>query len=219
MDSIRHIIFDFGNVLINLDFDDSKIAFAMLLGIEGAVHTKQKLDESGIFPQYERGEVSEKTFFQAFRDASGQQGLKDADLSQAWLALLKDIPKDRLELLRKLRQSYSLYILSNINHGHATAIHQYLEREHGLSEAEWRGMFKGVYYSHEVGHRKPEPAIYQHLLHDAGLVPSECLFIDDLAENTEVARSLGIHTHTHNPKEDISEILPRLLGQKHSPKC
>ncbi len=211
MSSIKNIIFDFGNVLINLDFDLTRIEFAKLLTIEGAITTRQKLFDEGYASDYETGRISEAEFFEAFRTCSGQKDLKDEDIKSAWLALLLDIPFERIEMLRALKKEYGIYMLSNINHSHATAIHEYLEKEYQISEEEWRAHFDILYYSHEMGHRKPEASIYEYMLEDSGLKPEECLFIDDLAENTKMAETFGIKTHTHNPNENIIEVVNNLL--------
>ncbi len=213
MGSIKHIIFDFGNVLINLDFDLTRIEFAKLLSIEGAYHTRNKLFAEGYAHDYETGRISESEFFEAFRTCSGMPDLKNEDLKAAWLALLQDIPKERIEMLRTLKKGYGIYMLSNINHSHATAIHEYLETEFEISEKEWRAHFDILYYSHEIGYRKPDADIFEFMLRDSGLKAEECLFIDDLEENTKMASTFGIQTHTHNPKEDIVEVVNRLLGR------
>jgi epoxide hydrolase-like predicted phosphatase len=212
MSSIKNLIFDFGNVLINLDFDLTRIEFAKLLTIEGAYATRKKIFDTGIANEYERGKISEAKFFQAFRDASERQDITDTEVRSAWLALLLDIPFERIEMLRKLKQQgYGIYMLSNINHSHATAIHEYLERKFNISEKEWRSHFDILYYSHEIGHRKPDASIFEFMLEDSGLKAEECLFIDDLKENTDMAATFGIQVHNHDPKGNIIEVVNSYL--------
>ncbi len=200
-------MFDFGNVIINLDLDMTRIEFAKILTIEGAIHTKKKLNETQCLQKYEVGAISEQEFFQCFRDCSENQNLTDTDIHQAWLALLLDIPYHRIEMLRALRKNYGVYMLSNINHSHATAIHQYLEKEYQISEKEWRSYFDKMYYSHEIGHRKPNASAFEYTINDAQFLPEETLFIDDLEENIAAARKLGFQAYLHDPKDDIVEIL------------
>ncbi len=214
MEGIKHLVFDFGNVLINLDFDLTRIEFAKLLTIEGAYHTRKKLFDEGFANQYETGRISESEFFEAFRVCSGRYELNDEDIKKAWLALLLDIPFERIEMIRKLRKNYGIHMLSNINHSHATAIHEYLQTEFNIPEQEWRGHFDNMYYSHEIGFRKPDADIFEFMLEDAQLKPEECLFIDDLEENTKMASTFGINIHTHNPKDNIIDVLENRLNIK-----
>lgn len=213
MSSIKNVIFDFGNVLINLDFDLTKIEYAKLFGIEEAIKTKEKLIESGLLFDYETGRISEKDFFNGFKAAADRPDISNEAMKDAWEALLLDIPFERIEMLKKLKKmGYGVYMLSNINDTHATSIHNYLEKTYQISEEAWRAHFDIMYYSHEMGHRKPDAGIYKFMLEDSGLVADECLFIDDLAENTAAANQFGIHTITHDPKGDILAVVSEKLG-------
>ena len=53
--------------------------------------------------------------------------------------------------------------------------------------------FRGIVISGEVGHVKPEAAIYRHLLERFAIDPARAVFIDDIAGNAEAARAFGIH--------------------------
>ncbi|HTS92199.1 MAG TPA: HAD family phosphatase [Stellaceae bacterium] len=53
--------------------------------------------------------------------------------------------------------------------------------------------FSGIVISGEIGHVKPDPAIYRHLLDRFGIDPGAAVFIDDVAGNAEAARAFGIH--------------------------
>jgi len=53
--------------------------------------------------------------------------------------------------------------------------------------------FRGIVISGEVGHVKPQPAIYRHLLERFSVDPARAIFIDDVAGNAEAARAFGIH--------------------------
>lgn len=75
-----------------------------------------------------------------------------------------------------------MYILSNMQ-SHAW---NYLEKTHACF-----GMCTGVVVSCDVGLIKPDHAIYHHLCERFSLKPSECIFIDDMPENTEAARECG----------------------------
>ena len=54
---------------------------------------------------------------------------------------------------------------------------------------------------------KPDPAIYQKLLQELGLIPEECLFIDDLEENIQGAQSVGIPGHVFLSQDELYHYL------------
>lgn len=58
---------------------------------------------------------------------------------------------------------------------------------------------------------KPDPAIYELLLKRYGLKPEECVFIDDLKENVDVAITLGVHGIVFNTFAQAKEELNTLL--------
>ena len=60
----------------------------------------------------------------------------------------------------------------------------------------WSRHFDHRYYSCRLAAAKPDPRAFQIVLHDLGAQPGDVLFIDDRAENTLIARDLGMHTIT-----------------------
>ncbi len=62
--------------------------------------------------------------------------------------------------------------------------------------------FTGIYYSHHVGLRKPEPAFFERVITESNLIPAETLFVDDTEENIVAAEKLGFKTWHFNPKTD-----------------
>jgi putative hydrolase of the HAD superfamily len=58
---------------------------------------------------------------------------------------------------------------------------------------------------------KPDPAFYQILIDKYDLVPSECVFLDDLEANLAGARELGIHTIRVKDHEQAAAELEKLL--------
>jgi glucose-1-phosphatase len=55
-------------------------------------------------------------------------------------------------------------------------------------------IFEKPFFSFDMGLLKPDPQIYKTVLSEAGLLPSETLFLDDLKANVEAANLLGINT-------------------------
>ena len=67
-------------------------------------------------------------------------------------------------------------------------------------------MFEKVWYSNEIGMRKPNPEIFKFALQDANLVADETLFVDDLADNVAAAATLGIHTIQITKENSIMHV-------------
>ncbi|MFM8794577.1 MAG: HAD-IA family hydrolase, partial [Acidimicrobiales bacterium] len=74
-------------------------------------------------------------------------------------------------------------------------------------------VFDAIVDSHEVGIRKPNPAIYMLTLERLGANPGRTAFLDDLIANVDAARRLGIHgVHVEeNQSASIAETR-RLAG-------
>jgi epoxide hydrolase-like predicted phosphatase len=72
--------------------------------------------------------------------------------------------------------------------------------------------FDGGIISSEVKLSKPDVRIYKLFLEKYSLLPEECLYIDDLEENAESARSAGMKAITTFGSDSISELLGKELG-------
>jgi epoxide hydrolase-like predicted phosphatase len=76
----------------------------------------------------------------------------------------------------------------------------------------WDQMFDAVVISGEVGMRKPEPAIFAHVLELLGVRAEETVFVDDLRPNVEAAEALGLVGVHHTSYADTAPALERLFG-------
>lgn len=71
--------------------------------------------------------------------------------------------------------------------------------------------FDAVVVSHEVGLRKPDPAIYRLAAEEIGVAPGACVFVDDVASNLPAARGLGMAVIHHVSTDDTIRVLEQLL--------
>lgn len=199
---IKNVIFDFGNVLFDLELEKLKSGFLNLMDDKGK-KVLQLHTQSGLFKRYEKGEISSDTFVESLRRSSRPPVSKEAIIA-VWNSIFVDFPKERLDMLLELRKTYKVFLLSNINDLHLRWIWKYLEEKHGITDFE-RRFFDGVYYSHLVGMRKPDSNIYAHILSDADIIAEESIFFDDLEENIEAAEALGIQGAHHVVGREIRE--------------
>ncbi|MGG7663237.1 HAD family hydrolase [Dyadobacter sp. BHUBP1] len=196
-DKIRNIIFDLGDVILNIDVPIASKSFAELSGREQhEILTIFK--ESEIFRQFETGLMDEPTFRNYVREILNFPDLSDEAIDTAWNSLLLDLPPERVELLKKLATKYRLFLLSNTSSIHITQVNKILEASTGVEKLE--DLFETVFLSYEMGLMKPDPRIYQEVLNEAGLKAEETLFLDDNADNIRSASQLGIETiHVQKP--------------------
>lgn len=194
---IKTIIFDFGDVFINLDK-------------EGAMQNALDLFELEAFPEdliaintlYEQGLMSSEEFISFYMN--NFPNLSKTEILDAWNFILKDFPKERLDFLKELskKKNYQLILLSNTNELHINWV-----MDNVSFYKEFKACFDVFYLSHEINLRKPNTNIYEFVLNENSLIATECLFIDDTKENTDAASSLGIHVWNIDEKnQDIISL-------------
>jgi putative hydrolase of the HAD superfamily len=184
------IVFDLGGVLLNLDYGATTRALGSLAGREVSSLYSQA-DQSVVFDRFERGETSAAQFRSELRAMLGAEATDEA-LDGAWNALLLDVPGPNLELLRELKSSHRVVLLSNTNELHLERFLADFERRHHDTHGGWADHFHQTYYSHLVGMRKPEERIYEHVLTSEGLERTRTLFVDDSPFNVAAARTVGM---------------------------
>jgi putative hydrolase of the HAD superfamily len=173
---------------LNLDFDRTQQAFVNL-GIQDFEGYYSKAKQIGLFNDFETGKISESKFCSKLRELSGLQN-SDQEIIVAWNAMLLNFPKERKKLLKELKSKFSLSLLSNTNETHVRAFLKTVQSD--IDEVSLSTLFHNVYYSHEIGYRKPDKAAFQYVLERNNYLAEETLFIDDSIQHIEGARKCGI---------------------------
>ena len=198
---IKNIIFDFGDIFINLNKEATYKELAKL-GV-----TSISEDMILTYHQYEMGLISTDEFVGFYQNKFPQ--LQREDLVTAWNAILLDFPMERLIFLKKLAASkkYRIFLLSNTNELHIS----WIQNDWGMElYNDFKSCFEQFYLSHEINFRKPNANIYEFVLNKNNLKASETIFVDDLKENTEAAKELGINVWNLAPKkDDVVNLLKR----------
>lgn len=194
---IKNIIFDFGDIFINLD----KKQFAAALEKLGISQKDSNLIP--ILNNYEMGLISTEEFLTYFEE---KLQISKENLKEAWNSILLDFPKKRLEFIKNLakEKKYRLFLLSNTNDLHIS----WIQNNWGMDlYTEFKNCFEKFYLTHEINLRKPNKDIYKFVLNENNLVAEETLFIDDTKENTEAAKTLGIQVWNLIPgQEDVVNL-------------
>ncbi|MBW7866784.1 MAG: HAD family phosphatase [Brumimicrobium sp.] len=205
--TIKNIILDFGGVLLNIDYNKTIEAFKQL-GIPHFEKMYAQLHQTDLFNQFEKGEISKEQFIEELKSFLPTNITDDA-IVHAWNAMLLNFPKERLDLLLHLKQNYNLVLLSNTNFIHIEQFNLNLYSEHGISSL--KPFFQTIYFSCEMGMKKPDIEIFLEVCLKEDFLPSETLFIDDSPQHIEGALRAGINAYLlDTKKENIIELLHRL---------
>ena len=198
---IDTIIFDFGDIFINLDKQ------ATIDGLErlGLSSWNEDLDQLNI--SFEKGQISRDAFLLGI-----QKQIPNATIDEilmAWNAVLLDFPLYRLEFLQLLSKKFRLFLLSNTD---AIHIDHFEQREGASFYGDFYQCFEKVYFSYEMGMRKPDAEIYTTLINRHELSPKRTLFVDDKKDNTDAAKALGLHVwNLQVGKEDVIALLDKKI--------
>lgn len=200
---INAIIFDFGDIFINLEKEKSIEEFKKL-GLDGP--NEELIAKNDLF---EKGQITELQFIESFQKFIPNASLEE--IIKAWNSIIGDFPLYRLEFLQMLSTRYRLFLLTNTDSIHINRF----EHKVGMSfYTDFYRCFEKVYYSYEMGMRKPQPEIFTTILNKHDLSPKRTLFVDDKKENTDAAEALGIQVwNLQVGKEDVVN----LFDQKHLP--
>lgn len=178
-------IFDLGNVVIDIDFNRVLGVWSNLSSTPLAT-LKARFVMGEVFEQHERGEISDEAFAEQLCLDMGIS-LSFEQFSAGWQAVFVALRPEVIAIMRQLRNNgHRVVILSNTNRlhcGHWPALYPEVE------DAADR-----LYLSQDIGLRKPEMAIYQHVLTQEGVTPEQAVFFDDNPANVTAAQTLGIRS-------------------------
>jgi putative hydrolase of the HAD superfamily len=200
---IKNIIFDFGDIFINLD---KQIIFREAEKFGGMPYLTPEMQK--INNDFEVGSISPEEFITALHQVYPKA--TPQEIIDIWNGMLLDFPDYRLDFIAHLAKEneYRLFLLSNTN-----AIHiPYLAEKWGQRKFNrFKNSFEKFYLSQEMGMRKPDAEIFEFVLDENGLVAEETFFIDDTKENTDAARKLGIRCwNLQVGQEDIIDLKTKL---------
>lgn len=196
---VNTIIFDFGDIFIDKDKKAREDALAKL-GLTQWNENHEKLER-----KMETGKIKEEGFLKGL-----QVDIPNASLDQirdAWNEGIGEFPLYRLEFLQKLSENYRLFLLSNTDPIHI----EKFEHDAGASfYSDFYQCFEKVYFSHEIGVRKPDEEAYYYLINKHEVQPKRTLFVDDKDFNTKAAEALGFQVWTLKVgEEDVVDLFEK----------
>jgi glucose-1-phosphatase len=184
---IKNIIFDLGGVIMDIDVKQTLHAFSKL-GLKNIHEYFRHGFAASFFSDHEAGRISDEDFLKEIKNLLNTDVSQDA-LVDAWNALLLRFPPDRIALLKELKSKYRLFLFSNTN-----AIHykKFSEIYRASFEGNLEDLFEKAYFSHDLGHRKPDLSGYEQIILENQLDPKLTLFVDDALMNVEGAIKAGL---------------------------
>lgn len=197
LEGIKNIIFDFGNVICDIDFNRTVDAFSRLSNKPLSITVEDYIHHP-VFGGLEKGDITTAQFRNEIRQLL-HSNASDEAIDNAWAQVIVNSDKQRIDMLKILKNDFRIFLLSNTNEIHvATAFH----RIGDCFEVDFENLFEKVYFSHLIGMAKPNADIYNYVLKDAGILSSETLFIDDNKDNIIAAQHLGFKVYHYNPYQE-----------------
>lgn len=199
---IRNIIFDFGDVFIDLDKE------VLIREIKPFPSPEVVTKVEALNNKLEIGAIGAEAFLAGLHEFYPDYA--ETKLEEIWNSMLLELPEKRLQYVEKLsvEGKYRLFLLSNTNAIHIPFV------KNKLGPDRWqrfRNCFEKFYLSHEIGLRKPDSEIFEFVLSENGLMARETLFIDDTQSNIEGARMAGLQTwHLQPGKEEVTDLEKKL---------
>ena len=199
---IENIIFDLGGVILNIDYHITINRFKMM-GIKDFDNLFSQAQQSDLFDLFETGKITESDFIDQLQNHFHIQKDKN-EIIDNWNAMLLDFPKERKQTLEVFSKRFNIVLLSNTNETHVRAFKEIIIDTFGTY---WfPEIFQKVYYSNEIGLRKPNAEVFDYVLSDNAFNAENTLFFDDSIQHVEGARRCGIQA-VHLTDKQIEDFL------------
>lgn len=201
--SIKNIVFDIGNVLVDFRWYD----YMLDLGFteEEASFLGENMVLNPLWGEFDRGARTDRSVIDEFKQRMPE-----------YAALIEEFHRDPTDIVAfregadKWVKSYRergfrIYLLSN-----------YPERLFSLNSKHFKFTqhIDGALISYQIKHIKPEPEIFSALFERFSLVPEECIFIDDSEKNIEGAKKAGMHGVVYTSREQAIEDVEKIINSQ-----
>jgi len=195
------VIFDLGGVLIRLDYQRTIAAFKQL-GISNFEELYTQANQQQLFDLFETGMISPQRFINELLDFL-PNGTSPNQVVNAWNTMILDVPSASINVLNQVRKTHHIVLLSNTNALHVPVVRKEWRK---LTDRPMEDFFDGLYFSHELGLRKPHPDTFRTVCQREDILPEETLFIDDSFQHIEGARIAGLQTHHLQSIEELTHL-------------
>ena len=206
--NIKAIIFDMGGVIVDLDIEDCKRAFKEYLGYYRIDELIDPCHQKGIYGDLEEGKISGDEFRRIVLQDSDPGALAE-NVDKAMWHILTGISPYKVKMLKRLSESYDLYLLSNNNPvclPRAKAIFE----DAGIPLEK---IFRKCFYSFEMKALKPSETFYKAVVREIGIPAEQMFFIDDSQKNVDGAIAAGLPAVYYEPGTDLEALINNVLEE------
>ncbi len=197
---VEALLFDFGNVIVNVDFDRTMARWAEHAKCDPK-QVSSKWSQDDPYKRHERGTIDANAYFASLRNSLGID-LSDEQFLDGWNAIFAGVVPGIEEQLWMAEKRWPLYVFSNTNPAH--------EAHFIPAYADTLKHFRKLYLSSSIGLRKPDRAAFEYVARDIGVAPANILFFDDVLENVEGARAAGFQAIQALSSADVAAALADL---------
>jgi putative hydrolase of the HAD superfamily len=198
--AVDALLFDLGNVLVEIDFERVFAAWAVSAGLR-IQEVRERFEFDAVHRAFEVGRIDAAGYFEHMRGLL-RVPLPDETLAAGWNEVFVGEVAAMAALIRSVAGRVPLDVLSNTNPVH---------------HVHWRARFASilqpldaVFVSCDVGERKPERAAYDAVLASIGAHPKRVVFFDDLAEDVVGARTIGMRSFVVGSAADVRTAMATL---------
>jgi len=195
------LLFDFGNVVVDIDFERVVTRWAEHAGCDVA-QLRSRFSHDEAYKRHEVGAISAEEYFATLRTSLGID-IADEEFLDGWNVLFgKEIPGIST-ILETTNGRIPLYLFSNSNRAHEAF---WMQRF-----AEVLKNFTTVFVSSTIGLRKPDAAAFGYICEEIRAPAERIMFFDDLLENIEGAQACGFHAIHATKASDVETALSPML--------
>ncbi|MEJ2055219.1 MAG: HAD family phosphatase [Calditrichaceae bacterium] len=193
---IKAIIFDLGNVLIHVDFENMLINRADNKLNRSPKEVVEAAYADELFKQFCRGDIGPTAFYKRLIKKYSLN-MSYAAFEERWCDIFKPV-EGMSQLLDILRPNFKIGLLSDTDPIHW----RYVSKKYPYLQS-----IDNPSLSFELGYMKPHPKTYIKAAENVGEPVQNCLFIDDRMVNVDGALKTGMKAvHFENIEQLRSEL-------------
>ena len=194
------IILDMGNVL--LEWNKDKILRGVVKTEKDYMILDKAIFQSGLWERLDLGTLTREELVLKVVSLIGSiYQEKVQEVVWNWPSYI-EIYTEVFPLLVGLKEKgHRIFVLSNTS----PVFYELLEEQFSpLNE-----ILDGFVLSCDIKAIKPDPKMFEEILHKYQLDPANCIFLDDVKDNTKMAESLGIKAYQIKKRSDVVDILQK----------
>ena len=194
------IILDMGNVL--LEWNKDKILRGVVKTEKDYMILDKAIFQSGLWERLDLGTLTrEELVLKVVSMIGSIYQEKVQEVVWNWPFYIEIYTEVFPLLVRLKEKGHRIFVLSNTS----PVFYELLEEQLSpLNE-----ILDGFVLSCDIKAIKPDPKMFEEILHKYDLNPENCIFLDDVKDNTKMAESLGIKAYQVKHRSDVVDILQR----------